>query len=134
MAFEMLKAQQAEAWGAAPWERAAPDIADLHDDLVSRLGVGAGERWLDLATGTGAVATRAARQGAVVTGLDLAPSAPAISAGCASQRRVDPSRYVNTNVTVPRGSPITGPSSAQTHAHRAPAEQAIAGGPPPACV
>ena len=73
MAFEQLKAQQAEAFGAAPWEQAAPDLADIHDDLVSRLGVRAGELWLDLATGTGAVATRAARQGAVVTGLDLAP-------------------------------------------------------------
>ena len=40
---------------------------------MSRLGVRAGEQWLDLATGTGAVATLAARQGAVVTGLDLAP-------------------------------------------------------------
>jgi SAM-dependent methyltransferase len=73
MAFEQLKAQQAEVWGAAPWEHIAPDLADMHDDLVSRLGVRAGEQWLDLATGTGAVATRAARQGAVVTGLDLAP-------------------------------------------------------------
>ena len=74
MAFEELKALQAEKWGAAPWERfAGPSMADIHDDLVRRLGVRAGEQWLDLATGTGAVATRAARQGAVVTGLDLAP-------------------------------------------------------------
>ena len=74
MAFEELKALQAEMWGAAPWERfAGPSMADIHDDLVRRLGVRAGEQWLDLATGTGAVATRAARQGAVVTGLDLAP-------------------------------------------------------------
>ena len=40
---------------------------------MSRLGVRASEQWLDLATGTGAVATLAARQGAAVTGLDLAP-------------------------------------------------------------
>jgi SAM-dependent methyltransferase len=73
MAFEELKARQAEVWGAAPWERVAADATVIHDDLVSRLGVRAGERWLDLATGTGAIATRAARQGAVVTGLDLAP-------------------------------------------------------------
>ena len=73
MAFEELKERQAKAWGAAPWERAAPDIADIHDDLVGRIGVRAGEQWLDLATGTGVVATRAARQGAVMTGLDLAP-------------------------------------------------------------
>jgi SAM-dependent methyltransferase len=73
MAFEQLKARQAVAWGAAPWERAARQLAGIHDDLVSRLGVRAGEQWLDLATGTGAVATLATRQGAVVIGLDLAP-------------------------------------------------------------
>ena len=74
MAFEELKALHAEMWGAAPWERfGGPSLADIHDDLVRGLGVRAGERWLDLATGTGAVATRAVRQGAVVTGLDLAP-------------------------------------------------------------
>jgi SAM-dependent methyltransferase len=74
MAFEELKAQHAEMWGAAPWERfGAPSMADIHDDLVRRLGVRAGEHWLDLATGTGTVATRAPRRGAVVTGLDLAP-------------------------------------------------------------
>jgi SAM-dependent methyltransferase len=73
MAFEELKALHAQLWGAAPWERIEPSLADIHDDLVSRLGVRPGEQWLDLATGTGAVASRAARQGAVVTGLDLAP-------------------------------------------------------------
>ena len=73
MAFEELKARQAEIWGSAPWERFAAGFADIHDDLISRLGVRAGEQWLDLATGTGAIATRAARRGAVVTGLDLAP-------------------------------------------------------------
>lgn len=43
------------------------------DELVARLAPSPGERWLDLATGTGAVALRAARAGAEVTGLDLAP-------------------------------------------------------------
>lgn len=38
------------------------------------LGVRAGERWLDVACGTGAIALRAARAGAAVTGLDLAPA------------------------------------------------------------
>lgn len=72
MPFEQLKAAQAVAWGPAPWERAARQLAGIHDDLVSRLGVRAGEQCLDLATGTGAVATLAARQDAVMTGLDLA--------------------------------------------------------------
>jgi SAM-dependent methyltransferase len=71
--FAELKARQAVVWGSAPWERVAADAADIHDDLIARLGVTPGERWLDLATGTGAIALRAARRGAVVTGQDLAP-------------------------------------------------------------
>jgi SAM-dependent methyltransferase len=73
MAFESLKTRQAEMWGAAPWERFAETLAPLHDHLVAKLSPRPGERWLDAATGTGAVAIRAARAGAEVTGLDLAP-------------------------------------------------------------
>lgn len=71
--FAELKARQAVIWGSAPWERLAADAADIHDDLIARLGVTPGEQWLDLATGTGAIALRAARRGAVVAGQDLAP-------------------------------------------------------------
>jgi ubiquinone/menaquinone biosynthesis C-methylase UbiE len=38
-----------------------------------RIAAQPGERWLDLATGTGAVAKKAARAGARVTGIDLSP-------------------------------------------------------------
>lgn len=72
MAFEQLKERQAAAWGGAQFELLADTAADIHDDLVDRLGVSRGERWLDVATGTGAVAIRAARRGAEVTGQDLA--------------------------------------------------------------
>lgn len=60
-------------WGSAPWQRVAETLAPLHDHLVEALSPRAGELWLDAATGTGAVAIRAARAGAEVTGLDLAP-------------------------------------------------------------
>jgi SAM-dependent methyltransferase len=73
MAFESLKTRQAAMWGAAPWERFAETLSPLHDHLVAKLSPRTGERWLDAATGTGAVAIRAARAGAEVTGLDLAP-------------------------------------------------------------
>jgi SAM-dependent methyltransferase len=46
----------------------------VHDRLVAALEPKPGERWLDIGTGTGAVALRAARAGAEVTGVDLAPS------------------------------------------------------------
>ncbi len=74
MRFEELKARQSAIWGSAPWERVAETLADLHDDLVARLRPQRGEHWLDLATGTGAVAIRASRAGAHVTALDLAPA------------------------------------------------------------
>lgn len=72
MPFEELKARSAEVWSSAPWERAAPLLAPLHDDLVRALDPQPGERWLDVGTGTGAVALRAAGAGADVTGVDLA--------------------------------------------------------------
>src|SRR5262245_27353224 len=46
----------------------------MHDTLVSRLAAQRSERWLDIATGTGGVAIRAAAAGARVTGIDLAPA------------------------------------------------------------
>jgi len=41
--------------------------------VVARLEPAAGVHWLDVATGTGAVAIRAARAGAEVVGIDIAP-------------------------------------------------------------
>src|SRR5262249_946226 len=54
--------------GRAAGGAAAPDA------LVDRLAPQPAERWLDVATGTGVVALRAARRGADVTGVDLAPT------------------------------------------------------------
>ena len=73
MSFEALKARQREAWDSAPWEPMAARLAAIHDHVVARLAPGRGERWLDVGTGTGAVALRAARAGAHVTGVDLSP-------------------------------------------------------------
>lgn len=74
MGFEELKAKQSVMWGAGPFERVAETAADVHDALVRLLRPEPGLGWLDLACGTGAVALRAARAGAEVTGLDLAPA------------------------------------------------------------
>jgi SAM-dependent methyltransferase len=49
-------------------------LAPIHLHLVDRLAPKPGERWLDLATGTGAVAFLAARAGADTTGVDFAHS------------------------------------------------------------
>src|SRR3954470_11894100 len=74
MAFEELKQRQSRMWGNGPYQKVSDTIDDLHDILVQRLAPKPGERLLDLACGTGAVAERAARAGADVTGVDLAPA------------------------------------------------------------
>ena len=74
MAYEELKQKQSVMWGSGPYQRVTDTLGDLHDMVMERLKPRAGERWLDLACGTGAVAERAARAGAKVTGLDLAPA------------------------------------------------------------
>ena len=72
--FAELKARQALTWGAVPFERITETFADIHDRLIARLAPRPGETWLDVATGTGPLALRAARAGATVVGVDLAPS------------------------------------------------------------
>lgn len=71
---QTFKERQAAIWGSGPFERIAATLAPMHDDLVSRLRPTAGERWLDVGSGTGAVAERLARAEAEVTGIDLAPA------------------------------------------------------------
>lgn len=74
MAFEELKQRQSVMWGSGPYQRVTETITDIHELLIRRLKPERGERWLDLACGTGAVSERAARAGASVTGIDLAPA------------------------------------------------------------
>jgi ubiquinone/menaquinone biosynthesis C-methylase UbiE len=73
MAYEELKERQSVMWGNGPYERIADTIVDVHEAVVELLAPTPGDRWLDLATGTGAVAEDAAAAGAQVTGIDLAP-------------------------------------------------------------
>jgi len=61
-----------EVWSAGTYERLAARFAPVQEQLVNLLGVSRGDRVLDLATGTGEVAVRAARSGGVVTGIDVA--------------------------------------------------------------
>lgn len=63
----------AKVWACGDYERVAERLAPIHDQLVARLEPRAGERWLDVATGTGAVAIRAAQAGADVVGVDITP-------------------------------------------------------------
>jgi len=74
MAFQELKQKQGVMWGSGPYQNVTDTIQDLHEVVLERLAPSGGERWLDLACGTGAVAERAARAGVHVTGVDLAPA------------------------------------------------------------
>jgi len=60
-----------EVWSSGTYERFAARLAPVQDQLVNLLRIGPGDRVLDLATGTGEVAVRAAEKGATVTGIDL---------------------------------------------------------------
>jgi SAM-dependent methyltransferase len=71
--FEELKAKQSVMWGNGPYQNITDLLVESQEGLVAALQPQAGEKWLDVATGTGAVARLAARAGADVTGLDLAP-------------------------------------------------------------
>jgi SAM-dependent methyltransferase len=73
MAYEELKQRQSVMWANGPYQRITETITDIHDNVVGRMAAREGQRWLDLACGTGAVAELAARTGASVTGIDLSP-------------------------------------------------------------
>jgi SAM-dependent methyltransferase len=73
MAFAELKARQSVMWGNGPYERITNTIKDIHERVIERVDPKPGERLLDAATGTGAVAILAAKRGADVVGQDLAP-------------------------------------------------------------
>jgi SAM-dependent methyltransferase len=73
MGFEELKQRQSIMWANGPYQRITNTLTDIHELVVERLDPQPGDRLLDLATGTGAVAELVARRGADVTGLDLSP-------------------------------------------------------------
>ena len=73
MAFAELKARHSVVWGNGPYERITNTIRDIHALVLERTDPTAGERVLDAATGTGAVAILAAQRGADVVGQDIAP-------------------------------------------------------------
>lgn len=74
MAFEELKERHAAMWGAGPFEKIAPTLAEMHDALIESVDGGPGDRWLDLGCGTGELVFRATRTGADLRGADLAPN------------------------------------------------------------
>jgi len=71
--IEKLKQAHRRTWEAGNYGTFAERVVDMADRLVEMVGVGPGMEVLDVATGTGNVAIRAAAKGARVIGLDLTP-------------------------------------------------------------
>lgn len=89
MALEEAVQRAGEMWSGADYERIAERFAPVHDDLVARLAPKPAERWLDVATGTGEVALRAARAGAIVTAVDIAEGLLAQARAKAERERLE---------------------------------------------
>ncbi len=74
LALDELKQRHQRIWDAGGYEPLLPLLHELHGRFLDHLAPRPGEEIVDVATGTGAIALGAARAGARVTGLDIAPS------------------------------------------------------------
>lgn len=72
--MEALKERLKGTWSAGDFGQIARSYEPGAAEFIARLGVQAGEKVLDVACGTGNTAIPAARAGAVVTGVDIAPN------------------------------------------------------------
>ncbi|HEY2654886.1 MAG TPA: methyltransferase domain-containing protein [Solirubrobacteraceae bacterium] len=88
-------------WGIGHYEETASELEPAAEYVVSLAGLQAGERVLDLATGTGNAALLAARSGAVVTGLDAAPRLIGVARERAEDEGVDASFVVGNLEALP---------------------------------
>jgi SAM-dependent methyltransferase len=75
-------------WTAGDFGRIARGYVRGAGEFIARLGLDAGERVLDVACGTGNLALPAARTGALVTGVDIAPNLLAQAEARAASERV----------------------------------------------
>jgi SAM-dependent methyltransferase len=72
--IDQIKAGMRNTWMAGDFGVVAKTIAGAGAEFIQRLGIAAGSRVLDIATGTGNLAIPLARAGCVVTGVDIAPN------------------------------------------------------------
>ena len=72
--FDQLKQRTRAGWMAGDFGQIARFSAPCAEEFVSRLELSPGVRVLDVACGTGNLAIPAARKGAAVTGVDIAPN------------------------------------------------------------
>ena len=80
-----------ELWNEETYERLAAVLEPVHDELVERLDPRTGEAWLDVGSGTGSIALRAARAGADVSAIDSSASASPSATSSTSPTTTPPS-------------------------------------------
>jgi SAM-dependent methyltransferase len=72
--FNAIKTRQQATWASGDYASVAARIPIVAERLCDAADLRAGDRVLDVATGSGNAALAAARSGAVVTGIDYVPS------------------------------------------------------------
>src|SRR4051794_2866481 len=72
--LDTLKARQKATWMAGNYARIAEITAPVANEFIARRYLKPGVRLLDVACGAGALCIPAAKAGAAVTGVDMAPN------------------------------------------------------------
>lgn len=72
--WDQLKTKMRDTWMAGDFGQVARFTARAAEEFIDRLDIRPGMRVLDVACGTGNLAIPAARKGAEVTGIDIAPN------------------------------------------------------------
>jgi ubiquinone/menaquinone biosynthesis C-methylase UbiE len=72
--YTELRDKQQQVWSSGDYNKIAALTVPLSEHLVDHVGVGPGDRVLDVATGTGHAALAAARRSADVVGIDYVPA------------------------------------------------------------
>jgi ubiquinone/menaquinone biosynthesis C-methylase UbiE len=72
--MKLLKMQLRETWIAGDFGRIAKTTSGDAEEFIARLNLEPGTRVLDIGCGSGNLAVPAARSGAIVTGIDIAPN------------------------------------------------------------
>jgi SAM-dependent methyltransferase len=72
--MENLKTKMKSVWSAGDFGKIALSLETGAEEFIERLNLQKGERVLDVACGSGNLSIPAARKGAIVTGIDIAPN------------------------------------------------------------